>query len=200
MGTEQLGEATDGPQDGPEPRRLGRRALVGGALASGAGIAAVMVGAKKASATNGGSVILGQVNTASATTAVSTSVGNGLEGDTSGSGAAGVYGNDTSPTLGSAGVWGNSVHGYGVYGISQNYNAVYGSSSNAHSVFGEQTTDGYAGVYGDDESTGGGQRGLRLLTGRPRPGRRDTQRRAGPAAVGPRGDGRPAHLRFPPGG
>jgi hypothetical protein len=71
-------------------KRLGRRALVLGAAAGGAGALASVAGAKSASATNGNPVLLGEANSAIATTSVGTTAGNGIEGTTSASGQGGV--------------------------------------------------------------------------------------------------------------
>jgi hypothetical protein len=110
-----------------------------GAAAAGAG-AAVSLGAgtDKADAATGGSVILGESNTATATTEVTTTEGDGLRGSTSQTGQNGVEGNDTSGGGGGNGVRGTSELGTGVYGT----------------ITGDST--GQSGVYGDDGSTGSG--------------------------------------------
>jgi hypothetical protein len=119
-------------------RRLGRRVLMLGAAAAGAGAAVSLVaGTDKAYAANGGDFILGESNIASATTEVATTFGDGLRGSTSQSGQNGVEGNDTS-SGGGNGVRGTSQLGTGVYG------AITGDST------------GQSGVYGDDASTGSG--------------------------------------------
>lgn len=167
-------------------------------------------------------VLLNQTNSATATTEVSTSAGNGLEGNTTADGQAGVEGSDTSPTggygvrgdsdqgigvygtlvddpsglLGStvagvvgdchgrAGVLGLSAVSVGVYGESTSLNGVYGTLSSGQSgltapqagvvgdsslsfgviglssgqsgVMGQTSSNGNAGVFGNDTSAGGG--------------------------------------------
>ncbi len=94
--------------------RYGRRALMLGAAAAGAGITLSLVGgAKPADASNGGSVLLGKTNTASDSTIVNTTNGNGFQGQTSQTGSSGVYGIDKSPG-GGYGIQGNSTNGTAV--------------------------------------------------------------------------------------
>jgi hypothetical protein len=180
----QVSPNEDRASRGEEVGRYGRRALMLGA-ATGVGVAAGLVaGAEPASAAEDGAVLAGQINTATSNTAVSTSVGNGLEGDTSQNGESGVYGHDTSSggghgvvgrstngngvygtasTAGQSGVYGNDgstapFGGYGVQGVSANGTGVYGVSANGTGVYGViyGDTSGMSGVYGADSSTGTG--------------------------------------------
>jgi hypothetical protein len=106
---------------GRRPGRYGRRALLFGAAAAGAGAAVSLVGgaapAAAAADDNGGPVLLGETNTATATTTISNASGGGFAGNTSANGGhSGVHGNDTS-TEGGSGVAGNSANGIGVNGV-----------------------------------------------------------------------------------
>ena len=114
--------------------------------------------ANPADAANGDPLVLGQANTATATTSVSTSSGPALQGRTTANGnIGGVEGFDASPN-GATGVFGSSAKGYGVYGVSgANYgvvgnsvssNGVYGVSESGNGVYGH-CDRGTAGVYGD---------------------------------------------------
>jgi hypothetical protein len=109
------------------PVWVGRRRLMLGAAAAGAGAAVGLVaGADPASAApdaNGGAVKLGKSNTATATTSVTTTAGDGLQGSSSAGGAfAGVLGENSaeggfgvrgfdSATEGGTGVVAESEHG-----------------------------------------------------------------------------------------
>jgi hypothetical protein len=138
-------------EGGPRTERLARRALMLGA-AAGAGVAVGMIaGADPAeAATAGRAVLLGKSNKATATTTVSTTKGNGLEGQTSAGGRSGLYGSDTSRG-GGYGVSADSIHGTGVYGASSaeggsgvvGFGGVGGTSGTG--VTGQGT---FAGVYG----------------------------------------------------
>ncbi len=109
-----------------------------GAAGAGAGIAATLVaGAEPASASNGAPVQLGDSNSATASTVVTTTVGTGLQGDASTNGQSGVSGIDTSPN-GGHGTYGRSTNGTGAYGLTNG------------------DTIGQSGVYGVDASTDGG--------------------------------------------
>lgn len=142
--------STDHDQGGSRVERLGRRALVLGA-ATGAGVAVGLVaGAAPAIAAakpDGGDVLLGERNRASATTAVFTETGDGLKGQTTQDGKTGVHGVDAS-SGGGQGVLGSSTAGYGVKGQSANGTGVYGT------ITGD--TSGQSAIYGDDASSGGG--------------------------------------------
>jgi hypothetical protein len=112
-----------------EPQRIGRRTLLAAAAAAGVGTAAgVALGADPASAANGGSVLLGETNSATAKTEVKNTTGDGLAGWTKQSGANGVEGIDVS-SGGGYGVSGTSTSGTGVYGVSTNSTGVYGVHS-----------------------------------------------------------------------
>ena len=118
-------------------RRFGRRAIMLGAAAAGAGIATALVAAEPVSATNGNPVKLGDSNSATSSTVVSTTAGTGLQGEASTNGQSGVSGIDTSPD-GGHGTYGRSTNGTGAYGVTT----------------GETT--GQSGVYGVDDSSDGG--------------------------------------------
>lgn len=109
-------EPTCAPDTANRERLHSRRALVAGLVGAGAGAAAaVVVGAQPASADTGGSLILGEPNTALSTTSVSTTGGTGLEGLTSDgelAGSSGVTGIDQSDA-GAIGVQAISVNGSG---------------------------------------------------------------------------------------
>jgi hypothetical protein len=136
-------EAEEEP--GSEPRPLGRRAMVFGAAAAGAGaVAAIVGGAGVASAATGDPVIAGESVTASNDTTVSTTAGNGLVGETSDGSMAGVLGHDTSGG------------GYGVRGESDAGTGVYGTSTTGTGVQGATSSDGQSAVNGTDTSTAGG--------------------------------------------
>jgi hypothetical protein len=91
MGEEQLPSPVEAAK--VPTKRLGRRALVLGlAAAGGAGALANVAGAKSAYAANGNPVLLGEANSATATTSISTTTGTGIEGTTSVNGQSGVQG------------------------------------------------------------------------------------------------------------
>jgi hypothetical protein len=163
----------------PEPSRLGRRKMILGVAAAGVG-ASVVAGAEPASATDGSALIVGKANTAKATTSVTTTTGNGLEGTTSaGEGQVGVEGIDTSSTggygvvgLSSAGVGvagfseadgkyavaGNDTStggGYALYGLSTHGTGVYGTSATLDGVLGNSTGEGSGAVVGIASGKGG---------------------------------------------
>ncbi|HYK31992.1 MAG TPA: hypothetical protein VEV63_08520 [Streptosporangiaceae bacterium] len=126
------------------PARYGRRALMLGAAATGAGVAASLVGGGLAEAApdRAGPVLLGVSNTTSGTTIVTSHGGSGIAGQAAGVKEAGVKGYDTSSTREGYGVYGHSVNGIAVNAISQHNSAVVG---NARTV-------GAAGVAGLDFS------------------------------------------------
>src|ERR1700677_49327 len=88
------GRDMDDPAEKPAPR-VGRRKMILGVAAAGVG-ASVVAGAGPAGATDGNPVLLGEANTAKATTSVTTKKGIGLEGSTSAEDQSGVQGVDTS--------------------------------------------------------------------------------------------------------
>jgi hypothetical protein len=76
----------------------------------------------------------------------STTAGDGVEGLTGGSGASGVYGDNTGG-------------GKGVFGFSGTGNGVEGGSTSANGVQGESAADTASGVYGQNSGTGYGVAG-----------------------------------------
>ena len=168
--TETLGEAADVGKAEPRPRR----ALFTGAAAAGLSVAAsLMFGERTARAANGGAVKLGDSNTATATTSITTTVGSGLQATTSSDDGA-VVGVDTSVDGSGIGVWGQSSYGdgvvgqtnssmpgmsgvaavdagngggYGVYGVSRAGYGVYGVSSGANpAIYGQANGVGGTGI------------------------------------------------------
>jgi hypothetical protein len=123
-------------------RRYGRRGLMLGAAAVGAGItASVVAGGSTAEAANKGDVILGKSNAASSTTSITTSGGSALYGVAeAASGLTGI----------TAGLWGDSESEDGVVGTSTDNCGVYGVAVAASGI-----GRGQAGV-GGDSSTGSG--------------------------------------------
>jgi hypothetical protein len=116
-----------------------RRAMLLGAAAAGVGITAGLVtGAAPADASTD-PLLLGKSNSATRTTAVSSTKGTGLQGSTQTKGQSGLSGIDTS-AHGGHGTFGRSTNGVGAYGRSTYGAGVYGR------------TAGYlqAGVYGND--------------------------------------------------
>src|ERR1700677_2781860 len=108
--------------------RLGRRALMIGGVAAGAGIAGGLIARPEPAEAASNPVLLGQSNTETETTSISNASSGGFSGITSANGGhSGVHGNDTS-TKGGYGVAGNSVNGYGVAGGSQNGIGVSGTT------------------------------------------------------------------------
>ena len=127
-----------------------------GAAATGAGVAATVAGGGAAdAATSSKPVLLGKNNSAHANTQVSTTAGNGLQGETSASAHSGVAGFDLSTSAGGHGVYGHSVHGLGVLGVSQHNTGVTGVASTVaqSGVAGidQSTTVGAHGVFGQSE-------------------------------------------------
>jgi hypothetical protein len=166
-------EGTGNDPDNPSPR-VGRRALMLGATAAGVGGAASLVaGAGTADAANGGDVLLGKKNTATASTTVtltgathSETAVYGVDKTTGNGGGAGVQGTSKNGTgvLGQVGgsttgqraVYGidqSSGGGYGVVGTSDNGTGVYGTGDE-YGVYGT-STDG-TGVYGTSAGVPGG--------------------------------------------
>lgn len=116
--------------------KYGRRTLMLGA-AAGVGAVASLATKPDIAAANGTPVELGDVNSATATTEVTTSSGSGLYGISEAtSGITGYVG----------GVVGDSNTKYGVVGLSSVLNGVAGVT----------TADSWGGVIGQDESSGGG--------------------------------------------
>jgi hypothetical protein len=117
--------------------RTGRRRLIKMAGAATLGtLGAGLLTAVPVSAADGGDVVIGKTNQAAATTEVSTTTGNGLQGATSDDGGSGIYGNDTS-SGGGYGVYGTSSEGEGVYGYANTGGSgVSGTSESGSGVSG----------------------------------------------------------------
>jgi hypothetical protein len=135
------GEAGQERRAGTRQGRYGRRAVVLGAAAAGAGAVAGLTGGTGVAQAAGSPVELGQLNTSTASTVVSTSGGSGLYGETTANARAGIKGVDNSPD-----------GGYGVYGSSQLGMGVYGTSADSAGVYGQTSSSGQAGVQGADNS------------------------------------------------
>jgi len=122
-------------------RSYGRRALMLGTAAAGAGAAVSLVawpGAAGAETPDTAKkAVLGKANTATATTSISMAVDND----------SGIQGIDES-TGGGYGVFGTSANGIGVYGTSANGIGIYGTITGA--------TSGQYAIEGVDQSTGSG--------------------------------------------
>jgi hypothetical protein len=113
--------------------RYGRRALIVGAAAASAGLAADMVagGSAEAAPDSAKPVLLGKQNITSGATSVGSTNSNGLEGHTHTTNKAGVAGLDFNPKHGSHGVYGQTNHGNGVFGIALGAGDGVGAHSNA---------------------------------------------------------------------
>jgi hypothetical protein len=145
----------------PAPR-VGRRKMILGVAAAGVG-ASVLAGAEPAGATDGNPVLIGEANTAKATTSVATKKGNGLQGQTSAEGQSGVQGVDTS-SGGGYGVSGTSTNGIGVWGVAHGEDTFgvfgYADGADGRGVFGSATgADGYGVVGYADGADGYGVAG-----------------------------------------
>jgi hypothetical protein len=129
--------------------RYGRRALILGTAAAGAGLAADLVGGGTAQAAPDSSppVLLGKINVTSGATVVGSQQSNGLEGHTRTKGKSGVAGIDFSKTKGAQGVYGQTNHGNGVYGIGIGGGNGVGAHSN---------TSGFSAVFAVDSAPSGG--------------------------------------------
>jgi hypothetical protein len=128
------------PDDSATPERVGRRGLMIGAAAAGTGIAAGLVaGAQPAGAVtaNGGALLLGKTNTATAVTKVTNK-------DTTA-----ITGSSTGPST-------TNADGIGVHGASKNGYGVRGDSSGFYAgVGGYATAAGSSGVYGEGDGANG---------------------------------------------
>jgi hypothetical protein len=133
-------------------RRFGRRALMLGAAATGAGVAASIAGGAGAEAAPdaSGAVQLGKSNSTKSTTQVLTKGGDALKGQTSATNHSGIVGFDVSSSFGGHGVYGHSIHGVAVLGISQHHTGIVGQT----------TTVGQSGVAGIDMTPGAGAHAL----------------------------------------
>jgi hypothetical protein len=116
------GSASD-DHEGRSSRSYGRRALILGAAAGAGAAVGLVAGAEPASAADGNPVLIGESNKAKATTKITTTKGDGLQGSTSQDAQSGVAGTDTS-----------SGGGYGLQGFSQNGTGVVGTSTEGSGV------------------------------------------------------------------
>lgn len=143
---------TEATSEGQRVSRRGALLALGGAAAGGLGLAAGSVlGADPAAAANGNALKLGESNSASSTTSLSTTEGDGVMASTTQTGQSGVEGEDKS-TKGGQGVRGTSTAGTGVQGVSTDGTAVEGTITGS--------TSGKSGVSGIDQSNGGGGHGV----------------------------------------
>ncbi len=129
--------------------RFGRRAVMLGAAAAGAGAAASLVGGVAEAAPTTG-IQLGKNNTTSGSTVVTSTKGTGLSGRTSTHGQSGVSGIDANPVKGSFGLMGKSAHG----------TAIIGFADNGDGVVGNTKTKGKSGVAGLDFAKTTGAHGV----------------------------------------
>jgi hypothetical protein len=129
--------------------RYGRRALIIGTAAAGAGLAADLVAGGQAQAAPDSShpVLLGKINLTSGSTVVGSKNSNGLEGHTHTDAKAGVAGIDFSKTKGANGVYGQTNHGNGVFGI---------GIDGGNGVGGHSNTSGHSAIVGVDSAPSGG--------------------------------------------
>jgi hypothetical protein len=144
--------------------RYGRRALIIGTAAAGAGLAANVVaggaavaapdspvpdssGPDSSAPDSSRPVLLGKLNSASGSTVVGSVHANGLEGHTHTKGASGVAGIDFSKAAGANGVYGQTYHGFGVFGI---------GIGGGDGVGGHSNTSGHSAVSAVDSAPGGG--------------------------------------------
>lgn len=151
-GADAVSEVTTAPA-GPV-RRYGRRALMLGAAAGGAGVAASVAGGGLASAApdSGPVVKLGTSNKTAKTTEISSSSGTGLFGRTAKKGQAGLTGFDDTTS--------KADHGFGVWGHSNFGAGVFGSSSHFCGVIGNNNSAGQSGVRGLDFSSSAAANGV----------------------------------------
>jgi hypothetical protein len=140
--------ASEGAAHSPTAR-YGRRALIFGATAAGAGLAAELVAGGTADAAPDSSppVLLGKINVTSGATVVGSKTSNGLEGHTHTKGKSGVAGIDFSTVKGTNGVYGQTNHGNGVFGIGIGGGNGVGAHSN---------TSGFSAINAVDSAPSGG--------------------------------------------
>jgi hypothetical protein len=133
----------------PPGARHGRRALIFGAAAAGAGLAADLVagGTAEAAPDSSLAVLLGKQNVTSGSTSVGSTHANGIEGHTHTKGFSGVAGIDFSKAKGAQGVYGQTNHGIGVFGI---------GIGGGNGVGGHSNTSGFSAVVGVDSAPSGG--------------------------------------------
>ena len=127
--------------------RVGRRKMILGVAAAGVG-ASVVAGAEPAGATDGNPVLIGESNTAKATTSVKTTKGDGLDGTSDK--ATGVYGVSVAASGLEPGVVA------GVWGDSTTHAGVVGTSNDSDGVAGYTNATGQAGVLGTNASSESG--------------------------------------------
>ena len=129
--------------------RHGRRALILGAAAAGAGMAAELVagGTAEAAPDAAKPVLLGKQNVTAGATSVGSSNSNGIEGHTHTKGKSGVAGIDFSKVKGANGVYGQTNHGFGVFGI---------GIGGGNGVGGHSNTSGQNAVFAVDSAPSGG--------------------------------------------
>lgn len=137
-------------------KRIGRRALMLGVAGAGA-TTSLIAHAGQAEAATDGDLILGESNSATGTTEVSSTGATGLQGQTVTKGQSGVAGIDTG-SEGGHGTYGRSVNGIGAYGTSLE-TGVYGSGGSI-GVYGESTFG--IGVYGTPDGGGSGLLGTTI--------------------------------------
>jgi hypothetical protein len=129
--------------------RHGRRALILGAAAAGAGLAADLVagGTAEAAPDSAKPVLLGKTNLTNGFTVVGSKHATGLTGHTHTKGNSGVAGIDFSRTKGANGVYGETRHGVGVLGI---------GFGGGNGVGGHSDSSGRSAVFGVDSAPHGG--------------------------------------------
>jgi len=129
--------------------RYGRRALILGAAAAGAGLAADLVAGSAAQAAPDSSppVLLGKLSSTDGSTTVSSKKANGLVGQTRTTGFSGVAGLDFNKTKGSNGVYGQTNQGFGVFGI---------GIGGGNGVGGHSNSSGHSAIFGVDSAASGG--------------------------------------------
>ena len=147
------GGSFDAPDAGRDDQvsgtRWGRRSLMLGAAAAGAGAVAGLAAGEPAGAANGGAVVLGASNSATALTSITSKKSTAFEGISTGKATENTDG---------VGVYGSSKNGYAVRGDSAGFYAGvggYASAAGSSGVYGEgDGNDGY-GVYASATGTGG---------------------------------------------
>ncbi len=112
------GKVAGAEQGDTRSGKVGRRALMIGVAAAGAGAAVSVVAGAKPAAADGTAVILGQSNGGTNVTEVSATTGNGFGGYTSNDGSSGVAGY-SSAASGGIGAYGQSLNGTGVSGLAK---------------------------------------------------------------------------------
>jgi hypothetical protein len=129
--------------------RYGRRAVILGAAAASAGLAADLVagGTAEAAPDSSPPVLLGKINITNGSTTVGSQRANGLEGHTHTKGFSGVSGIDFNKAKGSNGVYGQTNHGFGVFGI---------GIGGGNGVGGHSNTPGFTAVSAVDSAPRGG--------------------------------------------